>query len=140
MDRQIQEAFRHFSAQPSKLSYQAYALAASRADQAYKCFFCPKMNLSEQMLVCNCGAHSCPDCSMNFVCGDADCSEVACPDCLEKCPACQLNICPGYHHTTCAKCNVEFCLDCTAYCEDCGDLYCLDHVDTDTYTCQQCLA
>jgi hypothetical protein len=132
MDRELREAQRRYSADPSGESRAKYRRVASRFGKV-PCDFCPTLEDPSNAHTCNyvddqevlvCGLTSCEKCSSNVVCADADCDARECPACADPCPKCGRNICPGGHNTTCDDCGLVTCLECNKYCEGCGETSC----------------
>jgi ribosomal protein S18 acetylase RimI-like enzyme len=107
------------------------------------CDFCQQGSI---VIQCPCGKNSCIECSAH--CGDADCDYQKCPKCVEKC-GCGKGICPN-HNTFCELCQKTYCVFCTGYCDDCGQIVCLQHLKKvvgdpnvddfdDEYSCAVCI-
>ncbi len=133
MDESFRAAERIWRSYPARENYEKYVRQCERAGVTPECYSCAV----EPEITCSCGKASCKFCAAH--CNDPDCDVFACPDCVDTCSICQEGICPGAHNTECDKCHKEFCLDCTRYCDTCGDLYCGNHMsDQDDFMCQDC--
>lgn len=133
MDEEFRIVERIWRTEPTRDSYLKYVQLCRRLEIQPECYNCA----IHPVITCVCGKSSCKFCSAH--CSGADCDVFACPVCVDRCSICQGGICPGGHDTTCDQCQVVFCVDCTRYCEDCGDLYCGNCMsDEDDFRCPLC--
>jgi len=138
MDKDLRDAERSWHAESSLENYQRYAQQCRRSEIVPECYFCR----APSEIICSCGKGSCIECAA--FCNGADCEALACPDCVDKCQRCGGGICPGNHYVTCVgHLSDDFCLECTVYCDECGDQVCLEHLEhvegrSTDFICRQC--